>query len=54
MQESWAAVGEAGYRFVNAAWKPCLRAGYTATSGSGSNTGDVHGTFFQILPTARL
>ena len=24
------------------------------TSGSGSNTGDVHGTFFQILPTARL
>ena len=53
-QESWGAVGEVGYRFVNAPWKPWLRAGYTATSGSGSTTGDAHGTFFQILPTARL
>jgi hypothetical protein len=53
-QESWAAVGEVGYRFVKAPWKPWLRAGYTSTSGSGSKGGDVHGTFFQILPTARL
>jgi alginate export protein len=53
-QESWAAVGEVGYRFVNAPWKPWLRTGYTTTSGSGSSTGDLHGTFFQILPTARL
>jgi len=53
-QEAWAAVGEAGYRFVNAPCKPWLRAGYTATSGSASSKGGVHGTFFQILPTARL
>jgi len=53
-QESWAAVGEVGYRFVNAPWQPWLRAGYTATSGDSNSKGDVHGTFFQILPTARL
>lgn len=53
-QEAWAALGEVGYRFTDLPWKPWLRAGYMTTSGSGSNTGGVHGTFFQILPTARL
>lgn len=52
-QEAWAAVGEAGYRFAAMRWKPWLRAGYTTGSGSANPSGGTHGTFFQILPTAR-
>jgi Alginate export len=53
-QESWAAVGEMGYRLSDIAWKPWLRLGYTTTSGDGNPSDNTHGTFFQILPTARI
>lgn len=53
-QESWAAVGEMGYQLTDVAWKPWLRLGYTTTSGDGNPNDSVHGTFFQILPTARI
>ena len=33
--------------------KPWLRAGYTVGSGDGNPNDQVHGTFFQILPTPR-
>jgi hypothetical protein len=52
-QEAWAAVGEAGYRFTELKWKPWLRVGYSTTSGDSNPNDSVHGTFFQILPTAR-
>jgi hypothetical protein len=35
-------------------WKPWLRLGYGRTSGDDDPGDDEHGTFFQILPTARL
>jgi len=53
-QESWAAVGEAGYRFNSAPWQPWLRAGYTVTSGDSNPNDSTHQTFFQILPTPRI
>lgn len=52
-QESWAVVAEAGYRFTTIRWSPWLRAGYSSGSGSANPSGGTHGTFFQILPTAR-
>ena len=35
-------------------WRPWLRAGYDYSSGDGNPTDDKHGTFFQVLPTARI
>jgi hypothetical protein len=52
--EAYAATAEAGYRLLSAPWKPWLRAGYTTTSGDGNPNDSTHGTFFQILPTARI
>ena len=34
--------------------KPWIRAGYDYTSGDSNPTDDKHGTFFQVLPTARI
>ncbi len=52
--EAYAAAVEAGYRFVEAPWKPWIRLGYTATSGDSKPGDGTHSTFFQILPTPRL
>lgn len=52
-QESYAAVVEGGYKLPRVAWQPWLRLGYTTTSGDGNPKDGTHGTFFQILPTAR-
>lgn len=53
-QQSYAAVGQIGYRLDRAAWKPWLRFIYQMSSGDSSPNNNVHGTFFQILPTPRV
>ncbi len=53
-QQAWAAVAQVGYRFGEAPWKPWLRFIYQMTSGDSNPNNDVHGTFFQILPTPRF
>ena len=52
-QRAYAVVAETGYRLQDAPGKPWLRFGYTIGSGDGSQADSTHGTFFQILPTAR-
>ncbi len=52
-QEAYAATAEAGYRLTKEPWQPWLRLGYTTASGDGNAKDSTHGTFFQILPTAR-
>ena len=44
---------EAGYRWTGARSRPWLRAGYLWASGDGSSEDDLHGTFFQMLPSSR-
>lgn len=53
-QQSYAAVAQVGYRLVDAAWKPWLRFIYQMSSGDSNPNNNVHGTFFQILPTPRV
>ena len=46
---------EAGWqpaRFM--AWQPWIRGGYNYSSGDSNPDDDRHGTFFQVLPTARI
>ena len=45
---------EAGYQLPKTAWKPWLRAAYYLGSGDGNAADKQHGTFFPILPTARI
>lgn len=46
---------EAGWQpAVLPALKPWIRAGYDYSSGDSNPTDDKHGTFFQMLPTARI
>ena len=47
-------VGEFGWQPHVEALKPWLSAGYSYGSGDGNQHDFVHGTFFQVLPTARL
>jgi hypothetical protein len=35
-------------------WRPWIRGGYDYSSGDINPTDDKHGTFFQVLPTARI
>ena len=44
---------EAGHRWVRAATKPWIRAGYLWASGDRNQDDDRHGTFFQMLPSSR-
>lgn len=52
-QQAYAAVAQAGYRLGDAPWKPWLRFTYQMSSGDSNPNNNVHGTFFQILPTPR-
>jgi len=53
-QAAWAYAAEAGYQLPRVAWSPWLRVGYDQSSGDDDPTDGRHGTFFQLLPTARL
>lgn len=53
-QRSGAVDGEVGYRFTAVASKPWLRGGIFRGTGDDNPSDNVHNTFFQILPTARL
>jgi hypothetical protein len=35
-------------------WRPWIRGGYDYSSGDSNPADDTHGTFFQVLPTARI
>ena len=51
---AWAGVAEAGFQPTGMpSINPWLRAGITYGSGDGDAADDVHGTFFQVLPTPR-
>lgn len=54
LQRSGAVDAEAGYRFTSTASKPWLRGGVFRGTGDSNPADNVHNTFFQILPTARL
>lgn len=51
---AWAWAFEVGYQLPSAPWRPWLRAGYFRSSGDDNPTDTEHGSFFQLLPTARL
>ena len=51
---AFAVAAEAGYQFPNCSWKPWFRAGYYHASGDGNPGNKQHGTFFPVLPTARV
>jgi hypothetical protein len=51
---AWAHVTEIGYQLPDVTLKPWLRFGFTRASGDTDKTDRDHGTFFQMLPTARL
>jgi hypothetical protein len=44
---------EAGYRWPRAPWAPWVRGGINYSSGDDDPADNGHGTFFQMLPTAR-
>lgn len=50
---AWAISIEGGYRLVDVATRPWLRAGWYRGSGDDDPGDGDHGTFFQVLPTAR-
>jgi hypothetical protein len=51
--EAWAYSIEAGYQLTGIYSKPWLRVGYSASSGDDDPGDHNHGTFYQLLPTAR-
>jgi alginate export protein len=51
---AWAGAVELGYQLPSVPLKPWLRIGYDASSGDTDPTDGDHGTFFQMLPTARV
>lgn len=53
-QHAWAATLELGYQLPDTPLKPWLRAGYFRSSGDTDPGDRSHGTFFQVMPTARL
>jgi hypothetical protein len=53
-QRSGAFVGELGWQLPESGLKSRLSAGYSFGSGDSDPTDNVHGTFFQVLPTPRL
>jgi hypothetical protein len=50
---AWAATIEGGFQFTNVFSKPWIRGGYFASSGDSDPKDRTHGTFYQMLPTAR-
>jgi hypothetical protein len=52
--EAWVWNLEAGWQPNMLPWKPWLRIGYGRSSGDDDPADGDHGTFFQILPTARV
>ncbi|MBM3770700.1 MAG: hypothetical protein FJW27_05320 [Acidimicrobiia bacterium] len=48
-----AVVGEAGYQWTSAPWRPWIRSGLFHASGDGDARDSTHGTFFPMLPTVR-
>jgi hypothetical protein len=50
---TWGWDVEAGWQPVALPWKPWLRIGFGRSSGDDDPSDSDHGTFFQILPTAR-
>ena len=50
-QKAVAFIGEAGYQFTEAPWKPWLRAGFAYASGDGDPNDSNNGTFFNMVPT---
>lgn len=52
-QSSWAWALEGGYQLPRVVAVPWLRAGWNRSSGDDTPGDGVHGTFFQLLPTAR-
>lgn len=53
-QDAFAVAAEAGYQWTRVALQPWLRAGYFRGSGDADPHDRTHGTFFNVLPTARL
>ncbi len=45
---------ESGYQLTQVPWTPWLRAGWNVGSGDSNAADGEHGTFYQMLPTARL
>jgi hypothetical protein len=50
---AWAYALEGGYQLPRVPWSPWLRTGIDRTSGDDDRFDREHGTFFQMLPTAR-
>lgn len=50
---AWGVALETGHRWKGSPWQPWLRAGLWHGSGDEVATDGEHGTFFQMLPTAR-
>lgn len=53
-QSAYAFALEGGYQWTDVMLKPWVRVGYNLGSGDTNAKDGTHGTFFQILPTARL
>ena len=51
---AWAHAVELGYQLPRIPAQPWLRIGYNGSSGDGDPTDGDHGTFFQVMPTARV
>jgi hypothetical protein len=51
--DAWAAAIEGGFQFSSVPSKPWIRGGYFVSSGDSDPTDRKHGTFYQMLPTAR-
>jgi hypothetical protein len=51
---AWALAAEAGYQLTGLPLTPWVRAGYFRGSGDGDPADGAHGTFFNVLPTARI
>jgi len=52
--EAWAVAAEGGYQLTRLPLLPWLRAGYFRGSGDADPKDRTHGTFFNVLPTARI
>src|SRR5262249_18281540 len=53
-QKAWAIAIEGGYQFTALPLAPWIRLGYFEGSGDDNPTDSRHGTFFNVLPTARI
>ncbi len=52
--DAWGYAVEAGYQLSRVGGAPWLRVGYNRSSGDKDPADGNHGTFFQVLPTARI